>query len=684
MSVSRVVIPVLDLEQNDDPHMKVVTKGAKQISTQIVKASGTANTSEVNFQFQPPSQNTVFDRRIDLHMKVKLTLTSGTAEFNDKLLSANNGVVFDTTLGNGQKATFGFPDRFVNSRSSAYAGTTAAEFDADLIAAGTFGGATAGDAASKLAQMKLIGNSLIGRQGNNLALRQLPINSVIDNIDLTLNGTHFSTDTANYVKAVAQYTSPEYRQSVYSDFAHHPDTHSGKYSDAFADNKLHKHGGVATGLARDGTGRCGETPRGNVLNNFGDNVDASNSCVISTDRKSITFNLVEPLMISPLCMNYGKGLTNVNNIDISIKFKNQFNKILSYFDASSEGNFCETAVASGRVVSTDIESSMFSIEGTPELRIRNFTAQDDIKIPNEIILPYYQPRRYETTIGAQASEVLVTTTTNNRRLDQIPESLYVWVEPARSSLVSSGAAPTAPQYLAHNIADGNSLIEGINITFGNQVGILSGYNQKQLFELAIENGCDLTDYNEARVKGYCLKLIFGKDIPLADNESAGTRGDYNISMEVSHRNVSALNLNNTLNEMYINCGQAIVSPNECRVQTGLLDLKDNIDAENMGHHYSHNTDIYGAGLFSSLSKFAKKIPHLAKSVVKHAPHIVATGKALNELRKEQSMGNVMAAGSAAQALAKSLKGGSVMGGSAMGGSVMGGSQMGGSYRSRRN
>ena len=72
MSVSRVVIPVLDLEQNDDPHMKVVVKGAKQISTQIVKASGTANTSEVNFQFQPPSQNTVFDRRIDLHMKVKL------------------------------------------------------------------------------------------------------------------------------------------------------------------------------------------------------------------------------------------------------------------------------------------------------------------------------------------------------------------------------------------------------------------------------------------------------------------------------------------------------------------------------------------------------------------------------------------------------------------------------------
>ena len=680
MSVSRVVIPVLDLEQNDDPHMKVVTKGAKQISTQIVKASGTANTSEVNFQFQPPSQNTVFDRRIDLHMKVKLTLTAANAEFNDKLLSANNKVVFAATLGNTMKTTFGFPERMVNSRSSAYAGTDSASFDADLIASGNFGGATRGDDASRVAQLKLVGNTQIGRQGNNLALRQLPINSVIDNIDLTLNGTHFSTDTANYVKAVAQYTSPEYRQSVYSDFSHHPDTHAGLYRDAFIEANLHKHGGVPTGLARDGTGRMGETPRGVILNNMADNVDANNSCVISTNKKSITFNLVEPLMISPLCMNYGKGLTNVNNIDISIKFKNTFNRILSYFDATDEGLFCQTNAGSGQVKSTDITADMFSIEGTPELRIRNFTAQDDIKIPNEIILPYYQPRRYETTVGDQATGVLVTTTTNNRRLDQIPESLYVWIEPSRSSLVSAAAAPTAPQYLAHNITDTNNLIQKINITFGNQVGILSGYNEKQLFELAIENGCDLTDYNEARIKGYCLKLIFGKDIPLADNESAGTRGDYNISMDVDHRNVSSITLKNTLNEMYINCGQAIVSPNECRVQTGLLDLKDNIDAENMGHHYSHNMELSGGGIFSALSKFAKKVPHLAKSVIKHAPHIVATGKALNELRKEQNMGNVMAAGSAAQALMKSVKGGSM---NAVGGSMLGGSVIGGSYRSRR-
>ena len=139
----------------------------------------------------------------------------------------------------------------------------------------------------------------------------------------------------------------------------------------------------------------------------------------------------------------------------------------------------------------------------------------------------------------------------------------------------------------------------------------------------------------------------------------------------------------TMKEVYINNGQVIISPNECRVQTGLLDLKDNIEAENMGHHYALNDEIAGAGLFSSLSKFAKKVPHLARGVVKHAPALVQTARALNEVRKDPSMGNIMSAGQSAMALHKGMKGGSLTGGSVSGGSMSGGSITGGGYRSRR-
>ena len=87
---------------------------------------------------------------------------------------------------------------------------------------------------------------------------------------------------------------------------------------------------------------------------------------------------------------------------------------------------------------------------------------------------------------------------------------------------------------------------------------------------------------------------------------------------------------------------------------------------------------------SALGKFAKKVPHLAKSAIKHAPHLIATARALNEVRKDGSMANVMAAGTAAMGSAKAMRGGSMSGGSSSGGSLSGGSSSGGGYRSRRN
>jgi uncharacterized membrane protein YgcG len=427
-----------------------------------------------------------------------------------------------------------------------------------------------------------------------------------------------------------------------------------------------------------GSGRLGETPNGNLWNDVFVTGSAENLGAmvnVSANNREAVIELREPLMISPLCADFGKGMTNINNIDVSIKFSQARNKLISFFGVvAGEMGFAAT------LENADLIAEKFSVvKENVQLEVRNFTAQDDIKIPNEIILPYYQPRRFETTAQAPTLAKRTATTdfitTSNRRLDQIPEAVYLWVQDSKSQLNGVDA---------HNITDGMCQPTSVEVTFGNQVGILSGYNPQQLFELAVENGCDLLDIQEARRKGYCLKLVFGKDIPLADNESAGTRGDYNIQINVKAYNGGNRELQaTTLRELYVNQGQIIISPNECRVQTGLLDLKDNIEAENMGHHYHHADELSGAGFFSSLSKFAKKVPHLAKSVVKHAPAIVQTAKALNEVRKDPSMGNVMAAGSSAMALHRGMKGGSSSGGSLTGGSSSGGSMSGGGYRSRR-
>ena len=649
MSVSRVVIPVLDLEQNDDPSSKVVLKGAKQVSLQRIQANS-ATVSEATFNWQPPSQNTVIDRRIDLVCQFSVNLGGTDDLFKDKFVAANNAIVLNQDTGEGSIATVGYPE--VVGRQVTYAG----------------GGSTTAANSNKS-----IGMAAMNRCGNNFALRQLPLQSVTDNLDVTINGTHFSTDPANYIKAVQQYMSPEYREKVFKGTAHHPDTYAGNYVDAFLNANQVDFMGCANSLSRQhATGRQGETPNGVFLNDVGTGGILQKGTAANTGNITLLFTLREPLLISPLCANYGKGMTNINNIDVAIKFKSAISKLFSLFLAE-DSDFAKVSAADPLTLAA-ITDTITLVPDSAFLEVRNYTAQDDIKIPNEIILPYHQPRRFETDIASTAAGNSVSSITSNRRLDQIPECVYLWVAEKRSEITNANAP---------NKSDGMFQPTKVSVNWGNQVGILSGMTEYQLFELACENGCDLLDLNEARRKGYCLKLVFGKDIPLMDNESAGTRGDYNIQIEITARNGSKQAIVTSFTDMYVNLGQVIISPNECRVQTGLLDLKDNIEAENQGHSYHVAGDITGGGLFSALGKFAKKVPHLAKSVVKHAPHLVKTARALNEVRKDPSMANVMAAGTTGMASYKSMKGGSSSGGSIVGGSASGGSMSGGSYRSRR-
>ena len=70
---SRVLIPQLELEQNNKPIRKVVEKGAKQISTQVVQATAFGNNG-ATFSFQPPSQNTVRRRPSALYKRFQTIL----------------------------------------------------------------------------------------------------------------------------------------------------------------------------------------------------------------------------------------------------------------------------------------------------------------------------------------------------------------------------------------------------------------------------------------------------------------------------------------------------------------------------------------------------------------------------------------------------------------------------------
>jgi len=588
---SRVVIPVLEnLEQNRNPLVKTVVKGIKQIQTQSINSQSNSLT-QTSFNFQPPSQNTVIDRRFELELPV--TLTGGANAFsqsgaNQNVAPVNAGGAPGTANANNQRVGFR---------------RTKQRIPCSAIAA---------NGANGVPPLAYGDESVDLMVGNNFAPSQFPLTSCMDSIDLVINGTHFSVSVNQYIHAVMAYTTPEWRDMNLPQTPHAPDTtslFSGADVIATARNPL--------SLQGEGI-RKGEQPRGaylstaSVSNNGGD------------ANAVIAFAFREPLFISPLMAMLGHGLTNVNQLDITIRWSaNPIRRMFKYFNPNviaPTGNGSNPAyTANINNAAFDAYAVSFGNASAAKLHVRYYTAQDDVDIPNEIVLPYKQPQIETLSLGNQtgAGGVIVTANGNNVRLNQIPEAVYVYVGQRQSNRAFDGQT--------------YARITSVNIRWKNQTGILSGFDEVDLAELAIYNGYDAGVEEAITTRGVVLKLNYGQDIPLDDNETPGTRGDYNWQMDVSYTNCPEFQAPLTANDVvlyqiFVLNGHAIVSPNECRVATGVLSLEDNMSATDMGHSYEANEaqlaggsivggSAVGGSLIGSMTQHLKKAYNVGKAAV---------------------------------------------------------------------
>ena len=591
---SRVVIPVLEgLEQNERPLVKQVVKGIKQIQEQQIN-SQTHSTTQTTFNFQPPSQNTVIDRNFVLEMEVQLDAGS-----TNRFISGNpnaastDGTTAGATPANGQ--TFGFNS--VQER-----------LPTKQIVAG----------AEAIALVDIGKNGFTWVQSNNLAPKQFPLANCMNSIDLVINGTHFSVSVSQYLSAIMTYTSPEWRQKHLGQTYHAPNVTS---NNEWWDTPRYN----ASSKEDNGFGFCtGETPNGKYLS------DQDRLVVIDPTFQRATFKMREPLFISPLMSYLGYGMTNINQLDITIRWNaNLFGNMFHYKQATSADapTFCKGAYAGGRDLVLSNASVSFP-QTQAQLHVRYYTPQDDVNIPNEIVLPYKQPQIEVQALSGNAPTSVVG---NNVRLNQVPESCYIFVRTRKSAEVAA-------------LGENYGRIKGINIRWKNQTGILSGFTEKDLLQLSQNNGLFYDDAI-AGDNGLVLKLNFGEDIPLDDNESPGTRGDYNWQLEITNmecddktgQGVAASAYE--LIQVFVLNGHAIISPNECRVATGVLSLEENMGASDMGHSYSSNTEgslaggelVGGAEVGGNLiGGMAKHLKRLARAAPAMLPHVVQAGKCVQE------------------------------------------------------
>jgi hypothetical protein len=633
--VSRIVLPVLNIEQEKKPLMKKVLKGAKQFTEQRINPQSSTESS-TTFSFQPPSQNTVIDRCIYLECDVRLSSSAPNGLIKDVessvMLKANaHKVTLDAMVGFAKRRCI-VP---VLREQVAGGGYNPANFPGTIPRKIGRPERVPGEDTAPAAD-----GFVDYATGNNLAPRQFPLANAMQSLDVTINGTHFTVTPSEYIHAIMQYTTPQYRNQIFSGTAHMPDR-----------NTSFMHGYDASPLNLAGEGSfLGELPRGTHLTNafqFNDSV---------LDFKKIR----EPLFISPLLQYFGHGMTNINEINVTINWVSALVPHMFSYVPCNNVNADSIGLTHGHVVPNPNALSV-TFPTNPNLVVRYYSPDDDIDIPAQTSLIHHQPYRLSRALGLIAPVAnTLSFTGDNIRLNQIPAAVYIWIQKS-----------TGTRNLANMTAftDYHNPITQIKVNFGNQTSILGNLDQFQLLDLAVENGFDagsalISDYNtngNIVRESFCLKLIFGKDIPLPEGQTPGLRGDFNFQINGDYvmpmcletdiaQNAARgdfLNLdggagtataNMSLEQLFIYSGKVEIRPQECTVETGIINVGDIVGAEDMGGTYdslgyeggslvggSHvggsevGGSAVGGGFGSLVSSFAKNLPQ-----------IIETGKKVGE------------------------------------------------------
>jgi len=632
MAASRIVLPVLDLEQGERPYQKRILKGAQTYNAQRI-AYQSNSTSSTTFQVTPPSPNTVIDRCIQLQTDITITAAGG------KYLNPDVSSVA-TAAGNRSSiasSTFGLPKR--NCVSFASKGTPSADLDLNTI-----GRPTKNTSNTLTADTSAYVNVATA---NNLALRQFPLMNCISSLSMTINGTHFTASPGDYCQAISTYTTPEYRERVYKDTAHMPDrTPSFLTTCGYDYHPLN--------LAGEGTFK-GETPRGYLTSQVTFDTSGNDSTAQIT---SITFRgVTESLMISPLLAYFGFGFTNITDLSLTINWApSLLARTISFLNVNNFGVSVPTEAPDPSNLSVSFGSDTTT---GPNLLLRYFTPMESLRIPAQIELPYSQLYRISKTFpGPFAMSQPAATfamTGDSLRLPMIPSAVYIYVQ-------QSDSVRNDTNYCLY--PDFKFPLNNLSVSFGNRTNLLSSLSQKQLYALAVENGHDLDDFSTAThvnnasiglnqtdsLTGVVLKLEFGKDIGLQDYETPGLRGDYHFRADVTtlfpyysavvpiDAGGSEAYMNGAsasfkygsvdLKMVFVYPGKVTIRPNECAVETGVLTVSDVQGAEDVDGSYNSfgkedekptGGHLIGGGLSGGhligggFSHMAKAFPHVLRS-----------------------------------------------------------------------
>jgi hypothetical protein len=410
----------------------------------------------------------------------------------------------------------------------------------------------------------------------NDAMRQMPLNSLIDVTSLKLNGEQVSDASGDVLHAqLCYHNESDERRKSWSTTAAQPDQYQA-LEDYFV-----------LGTAR------------NVAANYGENsLEPSRGSYTYevVDAQTLRFEITEPIFISPLFQGVGRqceGLVNINEIVLNLRFKADSQRFMT--------------ITPRLAPNPNITSITAQFYRAPEMILAYLTPQMFDGIPAVQTLSYVKPQSYikqeATPLAAGETRTLIT---DSIRLSQVPARVMLFCR--RTQATSTFDKPDS--FLA---------IKSIRVQWNNEDSLLSSANQGDLYEISRRNGCNQSWVQWSKQRGSVLMLEMGKDIGLPQGLSAGVQGSFTLSCQVEFENVSGADYLPSFYMTLYNQGAFSISQNSARVSTGNLSPSIVLVAQKEGeevaaHHHAMDT---GGSLLSSLASMVPR-KHAKAHGSKHA------------------------------------------------------------------
>lgn len=409
--------------------------------------------------------------------------------------------------------------------------------------------------------------------GQTDALRYMAFQQICENLSITFNQTTVSQNLSDYLEALT-------RAGFRTEYEDHDLSISPSMHDQFQElGDWNTWGAARNPLASYGNNSA-QQPRGGLEYIITNNTQTAATVLVKWS---------ELLLISPLAMSKleHKGFLGLTNIDFTFNL------------GDLSRMWCHDAANNDWTDGGAVPTINVSWTKAPQLRLCYLTPPKSEIIPYINKYPYTEINRYPTDLGASvAAGASSRISGNNIQLSSIPKRMFVVVREKNSDR-------------NYTKADAYSRIDKVEIQFNNKNSLLGSASTRDLYELSVRNGLQMSWAQWNQFCGSVLCVDFGNDISLGDAEAVGSFGQFQLQVDVDFTNIGSQAKNYTLYLIIASEGVFTMEGTTSRLNVGnvfphnVLEGMQLADLERVPYHQQY--DYIGGSFMGFLRRVGRKL-----------------------------------------------------------------------------